>query len=206
MSAKYDLYETPDVKQTGEKQPLHARIVAKGTIDKEEFLDRVHLFTGMSRSMLSGAMESFQNELYDLLANGWNVELGDIGFFSVSIKGPKVMTKKEVHSQSIHFRNINFRAGKKSKKAVWQRMSLERSETSSHVKPQRLSLEKCLALTYEYLDNYPVITRADYCRLTGLKKEHALQDLNSFINQGVLKRFGGGKQVFYARVKGNGKE
>ena len=23
MSAQYDLYETPDIKQTGEKQPLH---------------------------------------------------------------------------------------------------------------------------------------------------------------------------------------
>ena len=27
MSAQYDLYETPDIKQTGEKQPLHPRIV-----------------------------------------------------------------------------------------------------------------------------------------------------------------------------------
>ena len=25
MSAYYDLYETPDVQNTGEKQPLHAR-------------------------------------------------------------------------------------------------------------------------------------------------------------------------------------
>ena len=29
MSAQYDLYETPDIKQTGEKQPLHPRIVPK---------------------------------------------------------------------------------------------------------------------------------------------------------------------------------
>ena len=27
MSAFYDLYETPDPNDTGEKQPLHARIV-----------------------------------------------------------------------------------------------------------------------------------------------------------------------------------
>ena len=42
MSAQYDLYETPDIKQTGEKQPLHPRIVPKGTIGQDEFLDRVH--------------------------------------------------------------------------------------------------------------------------------------------------------------------
>lgn len=41
MSAKYDLYETPDVQNTGEQQPLHARIVPSGTYSKKEFLERV---------------------------------------------------------------------------------------------------------------------------------------------------------------------
>ena len=49
MSAQYDLYETPDIKQTGEKQPLHPRIVPKGTIGQDEFLDRVHKFTVFSK-------------------------------------------------------------------------------------------------------------------------------------------------------------
>ena len=85
MSMHYDLYETPDIQKTGEEQPLHPRVVFKGTIDQDEFLDRVHLFTGMSRSMLSGALQSFQNELRDLLAEGWIVEMGDMGYFSVSL-------------------------------------------------------------------------------------------------------------------------
>ena len=37
MSAIYDLFETPSPNKE-EKQPLHARIVSKGTVDKEEFL------------------------------------------------------------------------------------------------------------------------------------------------------------------------
>lgn len=73
MSAIYDLFETPSPNKE-EKQPLHARIVSKGTVDKEEFLDRVHKFTGISRSLLAGAMEAFANEARDLLADGWNVE------------------------------------------------------------------------------------------------------------------------------------
>ena len=93
MSAQYDLYETPDIKQTGEKQPLHPRIVPKGTIGQDEFLDRVHKFTGISRSLLAGAMQSFQNELKDLLANGWIVELGEIGYFSVSLKCDRQVTR-----------------------------------------------------------------------------------------------------------------
>ena len=41
MSTYYDLYETPDVQNTGEKQPLHARIVPSGTYSKKDFIERV---------------------------------------------------------------------------------------------------------------------------------------------------------------------
>lgn len=126
MSIHYDLYDTPDIQKKGEEQPLHPRVVFNGTIDQEEFLDRVHKFTGISRSLLVGAMQSFQNELRDLLANGWIVELGDIGYFSVSLQGPPVMKKKDVHAQSISLKNINFRAGKQFKKEVGQQMRPER--------------------------------------------------------------------------------
>ena len=85
MSALYDLFENPP-SPDGEQQPLHARIVSKGTVDKEEFLDRVHKFTGISRSLLAGAMEAFANETRDLLADGWNVEMGNLVFFSTSLQ------------------------------------------------------------------------------------------------------------------------
>ena len=122
MSIRYDLYETPDIQQTGEQQPLHPRVVINGTVDQNEFLDRVHKFTGISRSLLSGAMQSFQNELRDLLANGWIVELGDIGYFSVSLQGPPEKKKKEVQAQSISLKNNKFRAGKLYKNEVGQQM------------------------------------------------------------------------------------
>ena len=44
MSTYYDLYETPDVQNTGEKQPLHARIVPSGTYSKKDFIE--HRGTG----------------------------------------------------------------------------------------------------------------------------------------------------------------
>ena len=78
MSAYYDLFEKPDVRQTGEQQSLYARFVPKGTIDRKEFIERVHLFTGLSRSLLEGAMAGFMDELRDCLANGWTVELGEL--------------------------------------------------------------------------------------------------------------------------------
>ena len=48
----------------------------------KEFIERVHLFTGLSRSLLEGAMAGFMDELRDCLANGWTVELGELGYFT----------------------------------------------------------------------------------------------------------------------------
>ena len=199
MSAQYDLYETPDIKQTGEKQPLHPRIVPKGTIGQDEFLDRVHKFTGISRSLLAGAMQSFQNELKDLLANGWIVELGEIGYFSVSLQGPPVMHKKDVRAQSIKLKNINYLQTKQFKREVGYDMRLERTESLTRPKGNGRSEAECLALITAHLEKYPCMTRTDYCYMTGHDKKRALKELNAFIEKGILMRYGAGKQVIYAK-------
>lgn len=54
MSAYYDLYETPDVQNTGEKQPLHARIVPSGTYSQKEFIERVSRYQHFPRIWLTG--------------------------------------------------------------------------------------------------------------------------------------------------------
>lgn len=202
MSAQYDLYESPDIKQTGEKQPLYPRIVAKGTIDQNEFLDRVHKLTGMSRSMLAGVMLSFQNEVENLLANGWIVELGDMGYFSLSLQCPPVMDKKEIHAQSVQLKNINFRAGSQFKKEVEHQLRLERTESFTRPKGKGLTEEECLRLLNEYLQKYPCINCTEYRHLTGCVKRRALKDLNSFIERGLIIRHGMGKMVVYAKVNG----
>lgn len=199
MSAQYGLYETPDIKQTGEKQPLHPRIVPKGTIGQDEFLDRVHKFTGISRSLLAGAMQSFQNELKDLLANGWIVELGEIGYFSVSLQGPPVMHKKDVRAQSIKLKNINYLPTKQFKREVGYDMRLERTESLTRPKGNGRSEAECLALITAHLEKYPCMTRTDYCYMTGHDKKRALKELNAFIKKGILMRYGAGKQVVYAK-------
>ena len=199
MSAEYDLYEIPDIKQTGETQPLHPRIVPKGTIGQDEFLDRVHKFTGISRSLLAGAMQSFQNKLKDLLANGWIVELGEIGYFSVSLQGPPVMHKKDVRAQSIKLKNINYLPTKQFKREVGYDMRLERTESLTRPKGNGRSEAECLALITAHLEKYPCMTRTDYCYMTGHDKKRALKELNAFIKKGILMRYGAGKQVVYAK-------
>ena len=201
MSLEYDLYETPDIQQTGEQQPLHPRVVFKGTIGREEFLDRVHKFTGLSRSLLAGAMQSFQDELRDLLADGWIVEMGEMGYFSVSLQGPPVMNKKDVHAQYSKLKNIHYRPSSRFKKEVHWKIKPERGESFTRPNREERDAEKCLKIINSHLAKYPCLTRADYCRLTGCSKKLALKELNGFIADGLLIRYGAGKQVVYGKVQ-----
>ena len=119
MSAYYDLFEKPDIRQTGEQQPLYARFIPKGTIERKEFINRVHLFTGISRSLLEGAMAAFMDELRDCLADGWTVELGELGYFTPSLNCRReAMEKKELRAASVTLRGLNFRLGKERRKQM----------------------------------------------------------------------------------------
>lgn len=204
MSAHYDLFEKPDVRQTGEQQSLYARFIPKGTIDQKEFLDRVHLFTGISRSLLEGAMASFMDELRDCLADGWTVELGELGYFTPSLSCRReVMEKKEIRAASVNLRGLNFRLSKAFYKELDKKIQLERhpqsaSKSASSTTP--LTMEQRRQLLEDYLQNYPCINRAQYTRLTGRSVKQAINDLNLLIEDGVLMRHGEGRNVVYAKV------
>ena len=138
MSAYYDLFEKPDVRQTGEQQSLYARFVPKGTIDRKEFIERVHLFTGLSRSLLEGAMAGFMDELRDCLANGWTVELGELGYFTPSLSCTRQATdKKELRAASIALRGLNFRLGREFYKDLKGKIQLERCPQSASAPMRR---------------------------------------------------------------------
>ncbi|WP_196053109.1 HU family DNA-binding protein [Bacteroides clarus] len=204
MSAYYDLFEKPDIGRTGEQQPLYARFVPKGTIDKKEFIDRVHLFTGISRSVLEGTMAAFMDELRDCLANGWTVELGELGYFTPSLSCQRrAMEKDKVRAASVALRGLNFRLGKRFYEELGGKMKLERKprlvvSTSSDT---FLSMERRFQLLDEYLQRNPCINRAQYARLTGRSYKQAINDLNLFIENGVLFRYGMGRNVVYAGKK-----
>ena len=179
MSAYYDLFEKPDVRQTGEQQPLYARLVPKGTIERKEFINRVHLFTGISRSLLEGAMAGFMDELRDCLANGWTVELGELGYFTPSLNCRReAMEKKELRSASVTLRGLNFRLGKEFYNELNEKIHLERSPQSATASAVALPPEERLRLLEAYLKEYPFITRAQYARLAGRSVKQAVTDLN----------------------------
>lgn len=201
MSVYYDLYETPDLTKSGEEQPLHARVVLKGSYTAEEFINQVVMCQHVAHAQVVGILDAIASELKDLLLNGFSVELSDIGYFSLSLSvDKKIFDPKEIRSPSISLKDINIRINRQFKKEVENRIELQRFHSPLRIK-NPLEREKCLRCLKKFLEKYPCINRHDYAMLVGKTKKQALQDINAFIEQGVLKKYGSGRSVVYIKVE-----
>ena len=199
MSVNYDLYETPDLAKSGEEQPLHARVVLKGSYTAEEFVEQVTVFQHMPHAQVVGVIEAISKELRHLLLKGFSVELGDIGYFSLSLSVDKnVMDQKDFRSPSVSLKDINFRVNRQFKKDIESEIELQRYHSPFRVK-NPLDRERCLQRLEKFLEDHPCINRQDYAMLVGKTKIQALQDINAFIKDGVLKKYGSGRSVVYIK-------
>ena len=199
MSVNYDLYETPDLAKSGEEQPLHARVVLKGSYTAAEFVEQVTVFQHMPHAQVVGVIEAISKELRHLLLKGFSVELGDIGYFSLSLSvDKKVMDPKDLRSPSVSLKDINFRVNRQFKKDIESEIELQRYHSPFRVK-NPLDRERCLQRLEKFLEDHPCINRQDYAMLVGKTKIQALQDINAFIKDGVLKKYGSGRSVVYIK-------
>ncbi len=197
MSVYYDLYQNPP--QEGEKdERLHARVLPKGTIPADKFLEIVHNATGFSQAILDGTLQAITDELQRWLADGWVVEVGELGHFSLSLECDRlVQDRKEIRSPSIHFKNVNLRLGSRFRhRFVTMELERKASPYISHSKPAE---EQRLERLLKYLEDNGCITRADYSGLAKCSKTQAQVDLNRYIEQGIIRRYGSGRTVVYLK-------
>ena len=82
--AKYALYENPNPKGDGKKQPLHARIVPRGTIHTQEIAEEIADSCGYSTATTKGMLDALAKVISKNLRYGYTVELDDLGSFSIS--------------------------------------------------------------------------------------------------------------------------
>ena len=159
MSAYYDLYQTPDPLGENRNEPrLHARILPRGTISADKFRELVAKATGFSPAILDGTLQAVTDELYSWLSEGWTVEVGELGYFSVSLKCDRQVTdKKEIRSPSVHFQNVNLRLGSKFRNR-FNTMELER-KASPYVSRSLMGEEERKEKLLLHLDKYGCIIR-----------------------------------------------
>ena len=198
MSTYYDLYETPDPSGEGKKKPLHARVRPKGTITAKEFQERVMKEQHMPHAMIVGIMQAISNALGDWLAEGFNVELDELGFFSATLKCTRpAMQKKDIRAESVRFETVKFRPSKAFKKYVRYQMELERVDKK--VSTKKPAVEKRKEMMLKFLEANVCITRAEYSRLTNVTDRRASCDLQEYLTEGIIRKRGGGRSVVYIK-------
>lgn len=207
MSAYYDLYETPAPKggddTTPKSKPLHARIHSKGTITAEEFIERVVKEQHMPHVMVVSIMQAISNALGDWLAEGYNVELDELGFFSTTLKCAHPVSKKsEIRAESVHFETVKFRPSKRFKRYIDRQMTLERlNKKKSYYKKKVVNdIDTRKQKLLSFLASNICITRADYARLVHITDRRATYDLQEFLASGIICKRGGGRSIVYTRA------
>ena len=199
MSVNYDLYETPDLTKSGEDQPLHARVVLKGSYTAEEFVEQVVAMQHVPHAQVVGVIEAISKELKHLLLKGFSVELGDVGYFTLSVTvDKKVMNAEDLRSPSVSLKDINFRVNRQFKKDIESELVLQRYHSPFRVK-NPLDRERCLERLEKFLEEHPCINRQDYAMLVGKTKPQASQDIRAFLEEGILKKYGSGRSVVYIK-------
>ena len=143
-------------------------------------------------------MQAVTDELQHWLKQGWIVEVGELGYFSLSLKcDHPVMEKKEIRSPSIHLNKVNLRINKKFRESL-EPLPLERMESPyrSNGNPDE---DKCRSILMQHLDEQGCITCVDFTRLAGISRYKATILLNTYLEEGIIRKYGGGKTVVYLK-------
>ncbi len=116
------------------------------------------IINGFSQATVDGCLQAVTDELRHWLSQGWIVEVGELGYFSLSLKYDRpVMEKNEIRSPSIHLNRINLRVNKKFREAL-KPLQLERME-SPYRTGSNHDEDKCRTVLMQHLDEQGCITR-----------------------------------------------
>ncbi|MDR0750401.1 MAG: hypothetical protein LBF62_12655 [Tannerellaceae bacterium] len=195
MAISYDFYQVDEI--NGEKGKIRARAVSKGTIDSDKLAKWMEQKCGISTAEAKSFMIMLTDCMMDFLQDGYHVEVKELGYFSVSVTSRLMDRMNEIRAESIEFSRLNFRPARKIREkleyAEKKLVATKRRKQVRKIKPR----EERAAMLREHLQQHPFISRSDYSRMTNLKRDMAINDLNQFIVEGWVKKYGLGRTVVY---------
>lgn len=198
MTAWYEFGKIPHPAEEGESL-LYPRIVSTKTVTTRELAKDIADGTTLNAGEVQAALFMLVQRIRRHLADGERVQLDDLGYFSLALECTRpVSDPSEVRAESIRLKDINFRPCKSM---------LE--ETQSLLKPVRypvkpreaskLSEEAIKARLDAYFQRTPAITRTNFMQITGIGRLRAYEELNRLLEEGYLRRVGGGRNVMYLK-------
>jgi predicted histone-like DNA-binding protein len=197
--AYYDLKKKPALTtKEGEEDVLYPQLITAGTIPAEKLSEYTAQRSGFNKGDIDGVLMSLFDTMSSWINMGYSVEMGDFGFFTGKVKGRLVRKKTDIRAPSIRFGNVNFRPSAKFKKALSG--NLERVQEHQFRQSTNFSMEELERRLMNYLDKNGFINIVTYSQLTGRLKWKAAQDLNYFVEKGLIVSRGAWNQKHYVKA------
>ncbi len=202
MKAKYDFKSMVNLRGNQEEHILYPKLVTSGTKTLKDIMHHAARHSGLNEATVIGVVTYLEDVLAEYLAEGYNVKLGEIGTFSASLKSRKIKDKSEIRSQSVHFDNVNFKASKKLRSEINQKMKLERVEPyqAFRTSSEKYTADQRFELLTQYLEQNGYIDCKTYAQLTGLLKGKATSELRKWDEERKIDRKGRVPHIVYVAL------
>jgi len=192
MAIKFKIVQIPNPRKAGE-MIYHVRVVSKGTLGINDQMSTITYGTTYTEADVDGLLSLLQIILVRTLLSGHNAKVERIGTFSPAIKSPKGLDKSKIGYHNIEISGIHFRpSAELMKKLSEATFTLSKEKTKS-----KYTLEQRKDFILHYLAENYHITGKYYQMRMFVSKSKALQDLNQFIEEGLIIREGNGPTTFY---------
>lgn len=202
MSALYDFMPLPSQENDGEAPRLYPKLIPYQTVSFNELAEKIAGHSGLTKGNILAVMDEIEYWATHLLSEGHRVQIGNIGTLSVSLKADtEVYDKNDVHAQSIRFDKVRMTVSKRFSKQCHGHVQRAPAWKKVKQSSSAYSEEERLALLQSYLETHDYITRTEYGNLTGLMKYKAWQDLNKWVQAGVIGAEGRAPHRVYVKRK-----
>ena len=188
--AEYDMQELTLPNEDGNRI-LYPRMQLYGQKSLEYIADKVSYATSFTRGDIKGLVQAITEEIAHSMAEGYSVKIEGLGVFtpSLGLRKDKERESGEEgaprrNAASICLKDINFKADKElvyetAKRCTLQRAQYKKCRRSSQMFAPQERLERAK----EFMEKNAFMSVADYCRLTGLLKTTAANELKAWAKE-----------------------
>lgn len=188
--AEYDMQELTLPNEDG-KRILYPRMQLYGQKDLEYIADKVSYATSFTRGDIKGLVQAITEEIAHSMSEGYSVKIEGLGVFtpSLGLRKDKERESGEEgaprrNSASICLRDINFRVDKELLYETAGHCTLQRAQYKKcRRSSQMFAPEERLERAKEFMKKNTFMSVAEYCRLTGLLKTTAANELKAWAAQ-----------------------
>ena len=202
MPILFDFYHSPSTEISGEekKEKYHARVVTNSAVDLDNIVDNISQRCTLSKGDILAVINELSFEIANGLLNGKNVNIPELGLFSLSLKAPKDANPKTTHAQHIKVKRIEFRAGHELKQKVLPNARFERTPDKVH--SAHINIYEVDALLVDYFEEHAYITRKEFEDLCHFTRSTATRHLKRLLSEGRLVNSNTTTSPIYVPAKG----